>query len=133
MDIIKRQRVIAKNPHVFPAAFGKGPINSFSQSKKELDDKLRKLLPGMPPWVLHDLRRTARSLLSEIQVPSNIAERVAGHAIRGVEGTYDRYDYFEQKTEALDRLAKFISTILNPPSVTNVENLSEHARMRAAL
>ena len=50
-------------------------------------------LPDMPRWVLHDLRRTARSLMARAGVRSDIAERVLGHAIQGVEGTYDRYGY----------------------------------------
>ena len=73
-------------------------------------------LPGMPPWVLHDCRRTARSLMSRAGVRSDIAESVFGHAIQGVEGTYDRYTYTDEKADALARLAVLISTIVNPPS-----------------
>ena len=36
---------------------------------------------AMPPWTLHDLRRTARSLMSRAGVRPEIAERVLGHAI----------------------------------------------------
>lgn len=130
MEIIERQPKIAKNPHVFPAAFGKGPINSFSQQKAELDKKLREILPDMEPWVVHDLRRTARSLLTELRVPDDIAERTLGHTIKGVERVYNRYDYFEEKTETLQKLANFIQTILNPPNTSNVENIAAHAGRR---
>jgi integrase len=110
LDIIEAQPKIAGNPHVF-AARGHGPFNSWAQRKKEMD----KRLPDMPRWVIHDLRRTARSLMSRANVPRDIAERVLGHAIPGVEGVYDRHRYDEQKADALNRLAALIEKIINPP------------------
>jgi hypothetical protein len=50
----------------------------------------------------------------------NIAERVLGHAIAGVEGVYNRFDYAAEKAEALDRLARLIDRIVNPPDRSNV-------------
>jgi integrase len=123
LDIIAAQPRIAHNPHVFagsargrrrnPTVRPAGPpaFNSFSQRKQELDEKL----PKMPPWVLHDLRRTARSLMSRAGVRPDIAERVLGHAIPGVEGVYDRFHYDDEKADALRRLAHLIETIINPP------------------
>ena len=57
----------------------------------------------MPQWQLHDLRRTARSLMSRAGVRPDIAERVLGHAISGVEGVYDRHPYRDEKADALRR------------------------------
>ena len=45
---------------------------------------------------------------------ASIAERVMGHAIAGVAGTYDRYAYREEKSDALRRLADLIDTIVHP-------------------
>ena len=70
----------------------------------------------MPPWVIHDLRRTARSLMSKASVRADIAERVLGHAIPGVEGVYDRHGYRDEKADALRRLAALVDTILHPPA-----------------
>ncbi len=83
---------IAGNPYVF-AGRGSGPFNSFSQRKDELDQKL----PAMPPWVIHDLRRTAKTLMARAGVRPDISERVLGHAIKGVEGVYDVHDYSDEK------------------------------------
>lgn len=117
LDIIEAQAKVKGNPYVFPASTGKGHFNSFSQRKDELDA----LLPeAMPAWTVHDLRRTARSLMSRAGVESSIAERVLGHAVAGVEGTYDRHDYVEEKAEALNKLSKLIEMILNPPEGENV-------------
>ena len=54
-----------------------------------------------------------------------------GHVIAGVEGTYDRHSYADEKRDALEKLAATIERILNPfPS--NVETLGER-RARAQL
>jgi hypothetical protein len=47
-------------------------------------------------------------------VRPDISERVLGHAIPGVEGTYDRHSYADEKRDALEKLAAMIERILNP-------------------
>jgi integrase len=96
LDVIASQPRIGGNPYVFTGR-GKVPFNSFSDGKKALDAKL----PDMEPWRIHDLRRTARSLMSKAGVRPDIAERVLGHAIAGVEGVYDRHAYDVEKADAL--------------------------------
>jgi integrase len=113
LDVITKQARLAGSPYVFAVAGGKGCFNSFSQRKDELDQKLKQMLPDMPPWILHDLRRTARSLLSRAGVRPEVAERVLGHAIQGVEGVYDRHSYDEERAAALSRLARLIEPIIN--------------------
>jgi integrase len=103
---------IAGNPYVF-ASGEKKHFNSWSQRKQELDEKL----DGMPAWVIHDLRRSARSLMSRAGVRPDIAERVLGHAIIGVQRTYDRHQWRDEKADALQRLADLIEGILHPPTV----------------
>jgi integrase len=67
----------------------------------------------LPNWTLHDLRRTAKTLMARAGVRPDISERVLGHAIKGVEGTYDRHSYAEEKRDALEKLAVMIDSILN--------------------
>jgi integrase len=115
LDILDRLPRIAGNPHAFAASRSAKALNDFSKCKALLDARLP---ADMPPWVLHDLRRTARSLMPRAKVPNGIAERVPGHAIKGVEGTYHRFDYLDEKADALQRLAALIETILNPSEGT---------------
>jgi integrase len=121
LDIISNQPKLEGNPYVFagrttgrwrksPNADKAPAFNSFSQRKAELDEKL----PGIEPWVLHDLRRTAKSLMARAGVRPDISERVLGHAIAGVEGVYDQHSYSDEKADALQRLADLIETIVNP-------------------
>jgi integrase len=65
LDIINAQPRLAYNPFLFGAATGKGHLNSWTQRKGEIDAKLPR---GMPDWTLHDLRRTARSLMADCDV-----------------------------------------------------------------
>ena len=53
--------------------------------------------------------------MSRAGVRPDIAERVLGHAIKGVEGIYDRHSYRDEKADALRRLAALIDTIISPP------------------
>src|SRR5262249_24880197 len=114
---------IAGNPYVFagnprgrrkagPAAF-----NGYSEGKRALDAKLP---PDMPPWVLHDLRRTARSLMARAGVLPDVAERVLGQRIVGVAGITSRHEYTDEKAAALQALASLVLTIVNPPAAGNV-------------
>jgi integrase len=118
LDIIKAQPHFVDNPFVFAGRHEKH-FNNFSNSKAAFDAKLVAIGNELPPWVLHDLRRTARSLMSRAGVRPDIAERVMGHAIVGVEGIYDRHSYRDEKADALRRLAALIETILYTP-VDNV-------------
>ena len=52
-------------------------------------------------WRPHDLRRTCRTGLAACGVGSEIAERVIGHAVQGIEATYNQHSYNEQKRIAL--------------------------------
>lgn len=66
----------------------------------------------IPHFTIHDFRRTARSLLSSIGVQGHVAERCLNHKLKGVEGIYDRYDYFEERKVALEKLANSIQKSL---------------------
>jgi integrase len=61
---------------------------------------------------LHDLRRTVRTRLSSLGVTPDIAERVLGHAIKGVRRNYDFYDYVNEKRAALEAWCAALDRIL---------------------
>jgi integrase len=120
LDIIRAQPRLADNPHIFGTRQDK-PFSGFSVTKTAFDAKLR-----LKPWVIHDARRTARSLMSRAGVRPDIAERVMGHAIAGVASVYDRHSYAEEKRDALARLAALIDGIVNPRQ--NVTVMRKRAR-----
>lgn len=62
-------------------------------------------------FTLHDLRRTARTHLEALGTQPHIAERCLNHKIKGVEGIYNRHDYYEERKEALQRWADLLEQL----------------------
>jgi integrase len=88
---------------------GRRPIGGFSKLKSDFDEAC-----GITGWTLHDLRRTARTLMSRAGVDDGVAERCLGHVIGGVRGTYDRHKYYDEKKLAFEKLATLVDSIVNP-------------------
>jgi integrase len=107
-----------------PFVFSKGrkALSTFSRDKVTFD-----VAVNMSNWRVHDIRRTARSLLSRAGVHADIGERCLGHALPGVRGTYDRHSYLPEMTRAYDALAALIERIANP-SKDNVTPLRKKKR-----
>ena len=105
-----------KGPQVFTVnQDGKIYWGGHGPFKAELDKRC-----GVTGWVLHDLRRTVRSRLSELRVPYEVAERVINHAISKVERTYNRHAYREEKAAAVQAWADRLMIIVGEASTTNV-------------
>lgn len=104
---------------VFTTTAGAKGFAGFSKCKRELDKAIARVRSDagrdpMPHWVLHDLRRTGRSLMSRAGVSSDHAERCLGHVIGGVRGVYDRYAYRDEKRAAFEALSILVAGILKP-------------------
>lgn len=120
LDVIESQPRIESCPFVF-AGRGAGPFAGFSPCKRKLDEAVNKASAEaggdpLPQWQLHDLRRTAKTLMVRAGVRPDVSERTLGHVIQGIEGTYDQHDYGDEKADALRRLAGLVDRILNPPA-----------------
>jgi len=130
LDIIRKQPEVEGNPHVFPGRGG-GPFNAFSHRKPEFDVRfeaeLKKARCKLRPWVVHDLRRTAKTLMQRAGVARDISEAVLGHKLQGIEPVYGLHDFFDEKRDALVMLAKQINSILHPTDGTNVHTLPQRA------
>jgi integrase len=117
--------------YVFPSREGT-PFSGFAKSKAALDRAILAAIrkaakPGekvkpLPHWTLHDLRRTARTLMARAGVRPDVSERVLGYVIAGVAGVYDRHSYADEKRDALEKLAGMVERIVNPPP-SNVADL----------
>lgn len=108
---------------VFSHAGGRKAVANFSLAKSELDRRMLQSLRALarlrgddpntvslPPFVVHDLRRTMRTGLSALRVPEVVCELVIGHARQGLPGVYDRWGYLEERREALDLWAARLRT-----------------------
>jgi integrase len=97
-------------PWVFSTT-GLGPFTNLSDTMAALRER-----SGVNDWRLHDLRRTARSLLSRAGVFPDVGERCLGHVLPKIRGTYDKHDYISEMRFAFESLASQIERIVNPPA-----------------
>jgi integrase len=140
LAVIEAQPKIKNCEHVFPS-LAKTPFSGFGKTKAALDKAILSAMQTrarkgvkvepLPNWTLHDLRRTAKTLMVRAGVRPDISERVLGHVITGVEGTYDRHSYADEKRDALEKLSAMVDRVLNPPQ-SNVTTLDERRQAERA-
>jgi integrase len=97
---------------------GKVPVALGSKIKDRLDGQMR-----VPPWRLHDLRRTAITGMNELGIRSEVIERVVNHVSghrAGVAGIYNRSELMGERREALERWATHLNGLIagRPANVT---------------
>lgn len=92
---------------------GKTHISGFSKAKARLDSYVaaaEKQSAGdhtLPPWVLHDIRRTVATHMVRLGVLEEVVGRVLNHAVQGVTGkVYALHSYAPEKRSALERWAE---------------------------
>jgi Arm DNA-binding domain len=114
--------------YLFSTTWGKSPVWLGGKIKHRLDARMLRTLRALArrrgddpaavvlaPWVNHDIRRTVRSGLSRLKITEESREAVLAHRRPGIKGTYDRYDYFAEKREALEAWAARLRSIVEPP------------------
>ena len=112
LDVLKEQPRIDGNPYVFTSANGNGPFSTFSLGMTALRDGLP---DDMPSFSMHDLRRTARKLMSRADVRPDVAELALGHSLLGLQKIYDDVEEYEPMVDAaFQSVANEIETILKP-------------------
>ncbi len=130
LEVIDAVPVVG-NEWVFTLS-GDKPINSWSKSKGELDDKLAELVAkdaaeaGTEPkpvrkFVLHDIRRTVSTGMSELRIDKEVRQKVLNHTDRSVIGEhYDAYEYLKEKRSALERWQAHLFAIIDGKAGSNV-------------
>lgn len=75
-----------------------------------INTALKTALQGqtIPAFTIHDLRRTASTLLHENGWASDVVEKALNHTIGGVRGVYNRAEYEPQRREMLQFWADYI-------------------------
>lgn len=116
------KRLASKNPSpwICPAKHSPGK----AADPMQLSRRLARCLPlftkqGIEAFTLHDLRRTVRTGLARLGVQPNVAERVLSHKQQGVIGVYDRYQYLDEKRDALEKWAEHVQGLREKAAATN--------------
>jgi integrase len=102
---------------VFSTTGGERPISGFSKMKSRIDAAMKE---SIAPWRFHDLRRTMRTGLGALPIPSNVCELCIAHAQPGLHQVYDRHSYREEKRRALQLWAARLKEIVEPHETSNV-------------
>jgi integrase len=129
-EILGNIKHIAGKPAYVFTTNGKTPVSGFSKIKTRLDhailaaakDERRKEVM-VPPWRLHDLRRTAATGMAAIGVQPHVIEAVLNHVSghrAGVAGIYNRFDYRNEKREALEHWATRVLAVVAGPKVVQL-------------
>ena len=104
-------------PHVFTSGNGDQPINSFSKCKVALDKAVAKIrkernADPIPPFNMHDLRRSATSRMAEAKLAApHVLSAILNHAreeAHGISAVYNLYAYLPERREALESWGKTI-------------------------
>lgn len=104
---------------------GTTPVSGFTRAKERIDKLMAKAvnkdLPEgaepvtIPAFTIHDLRRTAATGMAGLRFPPHVVEVVLNHRSgtrRGVAGVYNRFDYAEEKRQALDAWGRFVLSLV---------------------
>ena len=76
---------------------------------------------GIPRFTPQDLRRTAASHIAALGVPRFIIERLLNHTDRTVTARYDRYEYSNEKRDALEKWDRKLRALLYGETAEVVE------------
>jgi integrase len=95
----------------FDLLFGrKHGFTGWSIGKRALDERL-----GLPPWRVHDIRRSVSTGMNDIGIQPHIVEQVLNHQSghrRGTAGTYNRSVYANEVVSAMLRWSDHIGSII---------------------
>jgi integrase len=120
-EIIERRDMMVMMPKIEAAITGKPKgeprgefvfgrrFNSWSWNKSVLDKQV-----GIPPWTIHDIRRSVATLMAEIGILPHIVEAILNHISghrAGVAGVYNRAKYQTQMREALEEWGEYVGKL----------------------
>ena len=69
----------------------------------------------LPPWTIHDIRRSVATGMADIGIPPHIIEAVLNHVSGhkgGVAGIYNRSSYAAEKAAALAKWDEHVASVV---------------------
>ena len=123
VEILKALPRIAGSDFVFTIN-GRNPIRGTHPVKRRID----KLGPPMPPWVLHDLRRSVASGMARLGVNLPVIEKLLNHvsgSFAGIVGVYQRHSFADEKRAAMQVWARYVQAIVTGETAGNIVELAK--------
>jgi integrase len=110
LGIIQNRQPLADKDNLFGRETRRSRgFQGWSKAKSALDAKLAP--HGIKPWTVHDIRRSVVTGLSRMETPPHIVEAIVNHQSGfkgGVAGTYNRWDYLDERRSALGKWAETV-------------------------
>lgn len=115
IEILKELKTIAGDePYVF---VGRQRGTHISHNAFNTAQKSALALTDLPPFTIHDLRRTASTHLNEQGFNSDAIEKCLNHVMTGVRGVYNKAEYEKERIELMQKWSNFIFSIIFEPNL----------------
>lgn len=101
----------SKLPHMGPDTLNRAISKLFGREAGRKNQPPN-VMGDIKHFTVHDLRRTFRSLASSVGTPRHIARLCTNHRQGGVDGIYDRHEYFEERKIVHQKVADLVSPYL---------------------
>lgn len=112
--IIERMKTTSHGQYVFPGRPSRSNNQESCLDKDAPGHHLQRVIAnfGWERTTVHDLRRTMRSKLSELNVTPMVSEKILNHTITGIMSVYDHYDYQGEMSKALQKWSDYLECII---------------------
>ena len=115
IEIFRELKTIAGNePFVF---VGRKSGTHISHNAFNTAQKTALALTDLPPFTVHDLRRTASTHLNEQGFHSDAIEACLNHTMRGVRGVYNKAKYEKERIDIMKKWSNYIFSVIYEPNV----------------
>jgi integrase len=118
-----RDLIFSGNGVSVTSGFGRAKLRLDKLMVEALRDEAGSDQIELPPFVIHDLRRTATTGMARLGIAPHVADRVLNHTagtIRGVAAVYNRFEYLPERKAALDAWGRFVEGLVRPGAAKNV-------------
>ena len=115
IEIFKELKTIAGDePYVF---VGRQSGTHISHNAFNTAQKAALALTDLPPFTVHDLRRTASTHLNEQGFHSDAIEACLNHTMRGVRGVYNKAKYEKERIEIMEKWSNYIFSVIHEKNI----------------
>ena len=115
IEIFKELKTIAGDePYVF---VGRQSGTHISHNAFNTAQKAALALTDLPPFTVHDLRRTASTHLNEQGFHSDAIEACLNHIMRGVRGVYNKAKYEKERIDIMEKWSNYIFSVIYEPNL----------------
>ncbi|WP_373486913.1 tyrosine-type recombinase/integrase [Blastomonas sp.] len=115
------ERVKGDTGYVFTTS-GESALQGYHKGRNHIAKRMAEIASDergesveIPHWTFHDLRRTAATGMARMGIPVRVTEAVLNHVsgtAGGIVSVYQRHDYADEKRDALDAWARFVSDLV---------------------